>query len=77
MIKSILTIAVFLFLAGYCGTPAMNGNRTPMEKIMSVYRGMLPCADCAGINTELTLNADQTFTLKETYLTGSPTLAAT
>ena len=32
------------------------------------YRGVLPCADCAGIETELTLGAGGTFNLKTTYL---------
>jgi len=32
------------------------------------YRGILPCADCEGIATELTLVYDNTFTLKSTYL---------
>lgn len=32
------------------------------------YKGVLPCADCEGIETELELNADKTYDLKETYL---------
>lgn len=32
------------------------------------YEGMLPCADCIGIKTEIKLNHDQTYVLKETYL---------
>lgn len=32
------------------------------------YKGILPCADCEGIETELELNADKTYELKETYL---------
>ena len=31
------------------------------------FVGMLPCADCPGIDTRVTLNADGTFTLLETY----------
>ena len=31
------------------------------------FSGMLPCADCPGIDTRVTLNADGTFTLLETY----------
>lgn len=34
-----------------------------------VYEGTLPCADCAGIETKLTLNSNLTFELAETYLT--------
>ena len=32
------------------------------------YRGILPCADCEGIQTELTLNQDMTFVLKRNYM---------
>ena len=32
------------------------------------YKGILPCADCEGIETIITLNSDETFTIKETYL---------
>lgn len=33
-----------------------------------IYQGTLPCADCGGIETELTLNADGTYALTEKYL---------
>jgi len=33
-----------------------------------VYEGILPCADCSGLKTELTLYNNGTFFLKETYL---------
>ena len=32
------------------------------------YKGVTPCADCEGIETEIVLNADLTFTLKTKYL---------
>ena len=32
------------------------------------YKGVLPCADCEGIETKLKLNQDKTYELKETYL---------
>ncbi len=32
------------------------------------YTGVFPCADCPGIKTEITLNADSSFTKKMTYL---------
>ncbi len=32
------------------------------------YRGTLPCADCEGIETELTINQDNTYELKTSYL---------
>lgn len=32
------------------------------------YEGELPCADCEGIKTILTINEDNTYVMKETYL---------
>lgn len=31
------------------------------------YKGITPCADCEGIETEVTLNKDMTFMVKTTY----------
>ncbi len=43
-----------------------------VKKILAVYEGVLPCADCQGIRTELTLfDGDFTYRLVETYL-GTP-----
>ena len=33
-----------------------------------VYKGVLPCADCSGIETELVLFKDQTYTITRKYL---------
>jgi len=44
--------------------------------LIGVYEGVVPCADCDGIKTELTLYQDaansenNSYTLKETYLNG-------
>lgn len=35
-----------------------------------IYNGTLPCADCSGIKTTLTLNQNHTFELAQTYLEG-------
>lgn len=32
------------------------------------YKGVMPCADCEGIETELTINMDSTFVLSQKYL---------
>ncbi|MGC9423324.1 MULTISPECIES: copper resistance protein NlpE [Vibrio] len=37
------------------------------------YQGVLPCADCAGIEYTLTLNDDLTYTLTEIYQTDEET----
>jgi uncharacterized membrane protein len=36
-------------------------------KTAGIYGGYVPCADCAGIITFLSLNADMTYKLEETY----------
>ncbi len=36
------------------------------------YKGVLPCASCEGIDTEITLNADGTYSEKTTYITTKP-----
>ncbi len=50
-------------------------NWLRLEQIMSYdpstqvyYMGILPCADCSGLKTELTLYANGTYFLRETYL---------
>ena len=40
-----------------------HGSRTQTS-----YEGILPCADCSGLKTELTLYKNGTYYLKETYL---------
>lgn len=43
-----------------------------VKKVLAVYEGVLPCADCRGIRTELTLfEDDSTYKLVEIYL-GTP-----
>lgn len=33
-----------------------------------IYTGLIPCADCEGIETQITLNANMTFVVKSKYL---------
>ncbi|MDR1055060.1 MAG: copper resistance protein NlpE N-terminal domain-containing protein [Prevotellaceae bacterium] len=51
---------------------ACNSGKTKVnETTLGTYEGILPCADCAGINTVLRLYKDgdkYMFELKETYL---------
>lgn len=37
-----------------------------------VYQGVLPCASCGGIETELALQYDGNYVLRQTYLTEAP-----
>lgn len=56
---------------------AGGGRETDSSQLnlIGVYEGVVPCADCKGIKTELTLYQDiansenNTYILKETYLT--------
>lgn len=37
------------------------------KHVLACYEGMLPCADCGGINTTLTLREDSTYLLEERF----------
>ncbi|MFZ3274538.1 MAG: copper resistance protein NlpE N-terminal domain-containing protein [Lutibacter sp.] len=60
---------------------ACNSNPKPVQNLeekpdnsktsldwQGVYRGVLPCADCEGIEIEITLNADLTYLISSIYL---------
>lgn len=49
--------------------PAASPAPAPVaQNLVGTFADTLPCADCPGILTELTLNADSTYVLRETYL---------
>lgn len=58
MKKLILSLAVISFLTACQETAKQAGS----------YSGLYPCADCPGIDTQLVLNADNTYSLTQTYL---------
>ncbi|POY35304.1 hypothetical protein C3K47_16095 [Solitalea longa] len=39
----------------------------PVKRLAAAYHGTLPCADCGGITTELSLYEDNTYELSEVY----------
>lgn len=43
-------------------------NVLKTENFEGTYEGTLPCADCEGIKTSLTLNADDTYEMTQEYL---------
>lgn len=57
-------------------TPPPPGYENVSAELAGMYKGILPCADCEGIETVLVLNADNTYLLKTTYL-GKSGAAAT
>lgn len=48
-------------------TPDMHTSEMALD-YLGVYEGILPCADCEGIKTQLTIHDDNTFTLVSDYL---------
>ena len=49
-------------------TPVPGTGARSAVQWAGTYAGTLPCADCPGILTDLTVRADSSFTLKEHYL---------
>jgi copper homeostasis protein (lipoprotein) len=66
-----ITIALFL-AAGALSLLGCNNHYQPKEQplqpMQQSYQGILPCADCSGLETSLFLDEDGTFVLQETYL---------
>ena len=57
-------------------TPTVDSDDHSSENNLNwvgEYKGLLPCADCSGIETELELKADQTYELEEEYKGGKST----
>lgn len=76
IMKLLLVLSVAAFTAYACtnksktsesNVPDMHTSQISLDW-QGVYSGVLPCADCEGIETELTLNGDETYKLKTTYL---------
>lgn len=63
----VLLAAVIPVLIG-CHTRSLM-QEEPLKPMAQSYRGILPCADCEGIDTSLFLSKDGTFILREHYQT--------
>lgn len=65
-----LTITLFLAV-GALSLLGCNNRYQPVEPALQPmqqsYQGVLPCADCSGLDTSLFLDSDGTFVLKEIY----------
>lgn len=51
-------------------TTAVAPAATEQVALVGEYKGTIPCADCSGIETELELDADKTYTIDNKYLGG-------
>jgi heat shock protein HslJ len=49
-------------------TEATADNSATSLDWAGIYRGVVPCADCEGIETTITLNADKTYVLATRYM---------
>jgi uncharacterized lipoprotein NlpE involved in copper resistance len=49
-------------------TPSVSDNSQNSLDWQGTYKGVTPCADCEGIETELVLNKDLTYAIKTKYL---------
>lgn len=82
--KIIIILACSCFLLAACGNSAKTNNSTGTDSTATgvvdihnaetsldyegTYKGVLPAADCPGIETTLILNPDKTFTLHSVYI---------
>lgn len=50
-------------------TPTVDSEHNAQNSLdwAGIYQGLLPCADCTGIKTILTLKSDHSYTLTEQY----------
>ncbi|MFO7831022.1 MAG: copper resistance protein NlpE [Desulfuromonadaceae bacterium] len=77
----IILLASVVFGGGGCTLPSnnqeviqppdMHNSRNALDW-SGTYAGTLPCADCSGIRTTLTLSPAHTYVLKSTYLGVEP-----
>jgi len=86
MDKRVLLIGLVVLLTGInaCKTARTlkTGNATTAQEHNSmnsldwagVYKGILPCADCEGIQTMIKLNKDLTYVMETRYLGKSPAI---
>ncbi len=75
-LKILVAISLVAALAGCKNTrQKQNGSEVKTEKhdtkqtsYYGHYEGVLPCADCEGIKTSITIHADSTYELRSEYL---------
>lgn len=54
---------------GIAEVPDTHNSRNSVD-FAGTYRGVIPCADCSGIEVEITIDYDGSFTKRMTYLNG-------
>lgn len=76
--KCLCVVALIMAITSCTGSPKKNNVQaeskdTVKEQVKAAdfygtYEGILPCADCEGIKTTLTINKDKTYSLKSDYI---------
>ena len=54
--------------ANVVDTTVSDKDNVDLASVAGTYEGTLPAADCPGIKTVLTINADSTYLLKQDYI---------
>ncbi len=65
---SIILFVVFVAFAWSCNRSQNTQNTSNPTNFHGTYIGILPCADCEGIETEIILHKDNTYVKKTKYL---------
>ncbi|HEX6982596.1 MAG TPA: copper resistance protein NlpE [Balneolaceae bacterium] len=60
---SILTVAVLS-----CNESQIKPDESLVEAVSGIWQGMIPCADCPGIEYKLELKSDQTYVEQSIYM---------
>ncbi|MDA3879221.1 MAG: copper resistance protein NlpE N-terminal domain-containing protein [Prolixibacteraceae bacterium] len=68
MKNSFFLVLFIIALAGCSVSKKMASESVSLELLTGTYAGVLPCADCEGIETLLTLGANGEFRLETRYL---------
>lgn len=69
-IRNIIALAALsiLVMVSYKSANAMTAQNKDGKKVQGVYVGILPCADCEGIQTAVKLNEDMSYVRQTRYL---------
>ncbi|WP_445495015.1 envelope stress response activation lipoprotein NlpE [Photorhabdus sp. SF281] len=68
MNKKLLTALVAVGVSALVGCKGNLVQQTSSQPVDQTFHGVLPCADCSGIDTTLLLDDDGTYILEQTYL---------
>jgi uncharacterized lipoprotein NlpE involved in copper resistance len=82
MLYNFIVLLVFIFIMGSCSNqPRDISASAPEANVLpyghnarnaldyyGIYKGVLPCADCEGIETEIELSSENLFVKKTKYL---------